>query len=53
MNPTVTFVAMVELSYASMKHGQQFVMNTGMMWMQVLFAINLDTPDMVCLSMQE
>ena len=36
-----------------MKHGQRFVMNTGMMWMQVLFAINLDTLDMVCLSMQE
>jgi hypothetical protein len=51
VNPTVTFVAMVELNYVLMKHGPPFVMNTGIMWMQVLFVINWDTLDMVSLCM--
>ena len=48
VNPRVTFVAMEELKSVSMKHGPLFAMNIGMMLMQVWYATNLDTQDMVC-----
>ena len=39
---------MEELKSVSMEHGPLYVMNNGMMLMQVLYATNLDTQDMVC-----
>ena len=47
MSLTATTEAMAGLNFVLMKHGLLSVMNTGITRMQVWYAINLDTQDMV------